>query len=72
MLTEIPALFGLVAILGRDTGIQLNLIAGAAAAFFVFGGLQRLDLNSCIRASRVDQRRCRCAGGRAFGRRWGL
>jgi adenylate cyclase len=31
------ALFGLVAILGRDSGIQLNLIVGAAAAFFVFG-----------------------------------
>lgn len=35
--TEIPALFGLVAILGRGSGIQLNLIVGAAAAFFVFG-----------------------------------
>lgn len=38
MASEIPALFGLVAILGRDSGIQLNLIVGAAAAFFVFGG----------------------------------
>ena len=38
ILTEIPALFGLVAMLGRDTGIQLNLIIGASAAFFVFGG----------------------------------
>ncbi|HVH79962.1 MAG TPA: adenylate/guanylate cyclase domain-containing protein, partial [Stellaceae bacterium] len=28
---------GLIAILGRDSGIQLNLIVGAAAAFFVFG-----------------------------------
>jgi adenylate cyclase len=37
MATELPALFGLVAILGRDSGIQLNLIVGAAAAFFVFG-----------------------------------
>jgi adenylate cyclase len=35
--TEVPALFALVAILGRDSGIQLNLIVGAAAAFFVFG-----------------------------------
>jgi len=35
--TEVPALFGLVAILGRGSGIQLNLIVGAAAAFFVFG-----------------------------------
>jgi adenylate cyclase len=37
IVTEIPALFGLVAILGRDSGVQLNLIVGAAAAFFVFG-----------------------------------
>ncbi|HXO01375.1 MAG TPA: adenylate/guanylate cyclase domain-containing protein, partial [Stellaceae bacterium] len=29
--------FALTAILGRDSGIQLNLIVGAAAAFFVFG-----------------------------------
>lgn len=36
--SEVPALFGLVAFLGRDTGIQLNLVVGAAAAFFVFGG----------------------------------
>ena len=36
--SEVPALFGLVAILGRESGIQLNLIVGAAAAFFVFGG----------------------------------
>ena len=35
--TEIPALFALVAILGRDSGVQLNLIVGAAATFFVFG-----------------------------------
>lgn len=35
--SEIPALFALVAILGRESGIQLNLIIGAAAAFFVFG-----------------------------------
>src|SRR5271170_1049386 len=36
--TEVPALFALVAILGRDSGIQSNLIVGAAAAFFIFGG----------------------------------
>jgi adenylate cyclase len=36
--TEIPALFALVALLGRASGIQLNLIVGAAATFFVFGG----------------------------------
>jgi adenylate cyclase len=35
--TEVPALFALVAILGRNSGVQLNLIIGAAAAFFVFG-----------------------------------
>ena len=35
--TEVPALFALTAILGRNSGIQLNLIVGAAAAFFVFG-----------------------------------
>src|SRR5271154_2724731 len=38
IVTEVPALFALVAILGRDSGIQLNLIVGAAAAFFIFGG----------------------------------
>lgn len=37
IVAEVPALFGLVAILGRGSGIQLNLIVGAAAAFFVFG-----------------------------------
>jgi adenylate cyclase len=35
--SECPALFALVGLLGRDSGIQLNLIVGAAAAFFVFG-----------------------------------
>ncbi|HWB48398.1 MAG TPA: adenylate/guanylate cyclase domain-containing protein [Stellaceae bacterium] len=42
MLTEIPALFGLVSLLGRDSGIQLNLVIGAAAAFFVFGSARPL------------------------------
>jgi adenylate cyclase len=42
MATEIPALFGLVALLGRDSGIQINLIVGAAAAFFVFGSSRPL------------------------------
>lgn len=42
MASEIPALFALVAILGRDSGIQINLIVGAAAAFFVFGGTRPL------------------------------
>jgi adenylate cyclase len=37
---EVPALFALVAMLGRDSGIQLNLIIGAAAAFFVFGSVR--------------------------------
>ncbi|HYM71473.1 MAG TPA: adenylate/guanylate cyclase domain-containing protein [Stellaceae bacterium] len=40
--TEIPALFALVGLLGRDSGIQLNLIIGAAAAFFIFGGARPL------------------------------
>lgn len=40
--TEIPALFGLIALLGRDSGIQMNLIVGAAAAFFVFGSARPL------------------------------
>jgi signal transduction histidine kinase/DNA-binding NarL/FixJ family response regulator len=35
--TEVPALFGLVALLGRDSGIQLNLVIGAAATFFILG-----------------------------------
>jgi signal transduction histidine kinase/HPt (histidine-containing phosphotransfer) domain-containing protein/ActR/RegA family two-component response regulator len=35
--TEVPALFGLVALLGRESGIQLNLIIGATAAFFMLG-----------------------------------
>lgn len=35
--TECPALFALVALLGRDSGIQINLIIGATAGFFIFG-----------------------------------
>ena len=35
--SECPALFGLVGLLGRESGIQLNLIVGAAAGFFIFG-----------------------------------
>lgn len=35
--TEGIALFGLVAFLGRDSGIQLNLVIGAAAGFFILG-----------------------------------
>jgi hypothetical protein len=42
MVSEIPALFGIVASLGRGSGIQLNLIVGAAAAFFVFGATRPL------------------------------
>ena len=33
MASEIPALFALVAILGRDSGIQINLIVGAAVSY---------------------------------------
>jgi adenylate cyclase len=42
--TECAALFGLVALLGRQSGIQLNLIVGASAAFFILG-LERLRLS---------------------------
>jgi adenylate cyclase len=42
--TECVALFGLVALLGRNSGIQLNLIIGAAAAFFILG-LERRALS---------------------------
>jgi signal transduction histidine kinase/HPt (histidine-containing phosphotransfer) domain-containing protein/ActR/RegA family two-component response regulator len=42
--TEVPALFGLVALLGRDSGIQLNLVIGAAATFFILGSGGRLLL----------------------------
>ncbi|HTW54300.1 MAG TPA: ATP-binding protein [Stellaceae bacterium] len=35
LVAEVPALFGLVALLGRDSGIQLNLVIAAAAAFFI-------------------------------------
>jgi adenylate cyclase len=34
---ECAALFGLVVLLGRESGIQLNLIVGAPAAFFILG-----------------------------------
>jgi class 3 adenylate cyclase len=40
--TEVPALFGLIALLGRESGIQLNLVIGAAAAFFIFGSARPL------------------------------
>jgi adenylate cyclase len=35
--SECPALIALVGLLGRNSGIQLNLIIGATAAFFVYG-----------------------------------
>ena len=44
---ECAALFGLVALLGRDSGIQLNLIVGAAAGFFILG-LEHLVLSLAI------------------------
>jgi adenylate cyclase len=40
--SECPALFALVALLGRNSGIQLNLIVGAVAGFFIFGHDRRL------------------------------
>lgn len=36
-ISEAAALFGLAALLGRDAGIQLNLIVGAGASFFILG-----------------------------------
>src|SRR3954468_11598570 len=43
MVCEPIALFALVAVLGRNAGIQLNLIVGAAAPFVILG-LERLAL----------------------------
>jgi adenylate cyclase len=45
--TECAALFALVALLGRDSGIQLNLIIGAAAGFFILG-TERLVLGTGV------------------------
>ena len=43
--TEGAALFALAALLGRNSGIQLNLIIGASAAFFILG-MERLALGT--------------------------
>jgi adenylate cyclase len=43
VVSEPAALFALVGVLGRDSGIQLNLIVGAAAPFVIFG-LERMAL----------------------------
>ena len=45
--TEGAALFALVALLGRNSGIQLNLIVGAVAAFFILG-LDHLALGIAV------------------------
>lgn len=45
--TECAALFALVALLGRNSGIQLNLIVGTSAAFFILG-LDHLVLSLAI------------------------
>src|SRR5205085_2662405 len=45
--SECIALVGLVALLGRDSGIQLNLIVGAVAAFFILG-LDHLALGIAV------------------------
>src|SRR3954463_16649195 len=37
LVCEPAALFALVAVLGRDSGIQLNLVVGAAAPFVILG-----------------------------------
>ncbi|MBV9554494.1 MAG: adenylate/guanylate cyclase domain-containing protein [Alphaproteobacteria bacterium] len=39
---ECPALIALTGLLGRDSGIQLNMVIGAAAAFFIFGAARPL------------------------------
>jgi adenylate cyclase len=43
VVSEPLALFALVAVLGRDSGIHLNLVVGAAAPFVIFGA-ERLAL----------------------------
>lgn len=45
--TEGAALLALVALLGRDSGIQLNLIVGAPASFFILG-TERLRLSIAV------------------------
>jgi adenylate cyclase len=47
MAAEYAGLFGLVALLGRDSGIQLNLVVGAAVGFAVLG-LERIRLLAVI------------------------
>src|SRR5215213_2271186 len=47
MVCEPIALFALAAVLGRDAGIQLNLIVAAAAPFVILG-LERLTLVGCV------------------------
>jgi adenylate cyclase len=47
MVAEYAGLFGLVALLGRPSGIQLNLIVAAAVAFAVLG-LERIRLIAAI------------------------
>jgi len=47
LICEPIALFALVAVLGRDAGIQLNLIVGAAAPFVILG-VERLALVAIV------------------------
>jgi adenylate cyclase len=49
MAAEYAGLFGLVALLGRPSGIQLNLIVGAAVAFATLG-LERIRLIAAVLA----------------------
>lgn len=50
VLSEPMALVALVSVLGRDSGIQLNLIVGAAAPLIIFG-LGRMALVTAVIAS---------------------
>lgn len=47
VLSEPLALFALVSVLGRESGIHLNLIVGAAAPFVIFG-VERLALVAAV------------------------
>ena len=49
--TELLALFAFTALLGRNTGIQLNLIVGAAAPFFILGLKRPIFIASIVLAT---------------------
>lgn len=49
--TELAALFAITAMLGRHSGVQLNLIVGAAAPFFIFGLQRKLMIGAVVLVS---------------------